>query len=49
MKAVMSTLIAMLAVIAALAAVAAPMAAPVGSTAWWDSLDRENRGGNPGN
>jgi hypothetical protein len=39
----------MLAVIAALAAVAAPMAAPIGSPAWWDDLDRENRGGNPGN
>jgi hypothetical protein len=46
-RAVMSTLLAMLAVIATLEAVAAPMAASVGSTAWWDDLDRETAAATP--
>jgi hypothetical protein len=53
MKAWISTLIAALAVILALAGLAAPIAAldshPVGSTPWWDTMDREGRGGSGGN
>jgi ABC-type sugar transport system substrate-binding protein len=61
MKSSISTLIAMLAVILALAGFAAPIAAqewsagrianelPVGSTPWWQAMDREGRGGNGGN
>jgi hypothetical protein len=61
MKAAISTPIAVLALVAALAGLAAPSAAqewysartaselPVGSTPWWQAMDREGRGGNGSN
>ena len=61
MKAAISTLIAVSTVISALVGLAAPTAAqewysartaselPVGSTPWWQAMDREGRGGSAGN
>jgi hypothetical protein len=61
MKASISTLIAVATVISALVGFAAPTAAqqwyssrtadelPVGSTPWWQAMDREGRGGSGGN
>jgi hypothetical protein len=61
MKTSISTLIAVSTVISALVGLAAPTAAqewssartanelPVGSTPWWQAMDREGRGGSGGN
>jgi hypothetical protein len=61
MKASISALIAVSTVVSALVGLAAPAAAqqwyssrtanelPVGSTPWWQAMDREGRGGSGGN